>query len=107
LPPLPAAVEVACYRIAQEAITNVSRHARASRCWISLRVDEVWEALVLEVVDDGEGVPEGRLAGVGTSSMRERAEELGGTLRIEPIREGGTRVSARLPLPAKGPKEKE
>jgi signal transduction histidine kinase len=107
LPPLPAAVEVACYRIAQEAITNVSRHAKASRCWISLVVDEAWDALVLEVADDGVGVPEGRRAGVGTNSMRERAEELSGTLTIEQIREGGTRVLARLPLPAKDPKEKE
>jgi signal transduction histidine kinase len=100
LPPLPAAVEVACYRIAQEAITNVSRHAKASSCRISLVVDEAREALVLEVADDGVGIAEGRRAGVGTSSMRERAEELGGTLRIEAIREGGTRVLGRLPLPA-------
>jgi signal transduction histidine kinase len=107
LPPLPAAVEVACYRIAQEAITNVSRHAKASCCRISLVVDEARDALVLEVADDGVGVPEGRRAGVGTSSMRERAEELGGTLTIEPIREGGTRVLARLALPAEDPKEKE
>ena len=100
LPSLPAAVEVACYRIAQEAITNVSRHARAHTCTIRISVDEIRNELVLEVADDGVGMPERRRAGVGMSSMRERAEELGGTLTIEsPGPEGGTRVLARLPLP--------
>jgi signal transduction histidine kinase len=98
--PLPAAVEVASYRIAQEAITNVSRHAGARSCSISLSVDELRNELVLEVADDGVGMPEGRRAGVGMSSMRERAEELDGTLTIERAGpEGGTRVLARLPLP--------
>jgi signal transduction histidine kinase len=97
---LPAAVEVVCYRMAQEAITNVSRHARARSCSIRLSVDEMRNELVLEIADDGVGMPEGRSAGVGMSSMRERAEELGGTLTIEsPGPEGGTRVLARLPLP--------
>ncbi|MDQ3910435.1 MAG: CHASE domain-containing protein, partial [Actinomycetota bacterium] len=62
---LPAAVEVACYRIAQEAITNVSRHAKANSCRISLELDEAWDVLVVEVADDGVGMPEGRRAGVG------------------------------------------
>jgi signal transduction histidine kinase len=99
LPPLPAAAEVACYRITQEAITNVSRHAKANSCRISLAVDEAWDMLVVEVTDDGVGMPEGRRAGVGMTSMRERAEELGGTLAVEQNPEGGTRVVARLPLP--------
>ena len=99
LPPLPAAVEVACYRIAQEAITNVSRHAKARRCRISIALDEGEDALKLEVTDDGVGIPQDRLVGVGMVSMRERAEELGGRLSIEPGSEGGTRVSADLPLP--------
>jgi signal transduction histidine kinase len=99
LPPLPAAVEVACYRIALEAIANVSRHAKASSCRISLAVDEARDVLVVEVTDDGVGMPEGRRAGVGMTSMRERAEELGGTLAVEQNPEGGTRVVARLPLP--------
>jgi signal transduction histidine kinase len=101
LPPLPAAVEVACYRIAQEAITNVSRHAQASACRISLSVDETQRALALVVTDDGIGVPEYRSAGVGMSSMRERAEELGGTLDIEALPKRGTRVIARFWLPQK------
>ena len=100
LPPLPAAVEVACYRIAQEALTNVARHARAKTCQVRLSVDEVAGALGLEVIDDGVGMLEDRVAGVGLSSMRERAEELGGTLAIEAKPEGGTSVLARLPLSA-------
>jgi two-component system NarL family sensor kinase len=101
LPPLPAAVEVACYRIAQEAMTNVARHAQASSCCVSLSIDEATGVLELEVIDDGVGMPENRRAGVGMTSMRERAEELGGTLTIEPILEGGTRVLTYLLLPVK------
>jgi signal transduction histidine kinase len=102
LPPLPAAVEVACYRIAQEAINNVSRHAKASSCRVSISLDEQGEMLELEIADDGVGIPKGRLAGVGTSSMRERTEELGGTLTIELTPEGDTRVLARLPMFGEG-----
>jgi two-component system NarL family sensor kinase len=100
LPSLPAAVEVAAYRIAQEAITNVARHAHAKTCCVRLSVDRAGDVLELEVTDDGVGMPEDRQAGVGMSSMRERAEELGGTLLVEPGPEGGTRVLTRLPLPA-------
>jgi signal transduction histidine kinase len=99
LPPLPAAVEVACYRIAQEALTNVARHAQAKACRLRLSVDRDAGVLEVEITDDGMGIPEERVAGVGLSSMRERAEELGGTLEVEPNPEGGTRVLARLPLP--------
>jgi signal transduction histidine kinase len=98
LPLLPAAVEVACYRIAQEAISNATRHSGAGTCHVSLSVDEANGSLELEVVDDGVGVAEGRKAGVGMSSMRERAEELGGTLIVETLPKGGTRVLSRLPL---------
>jgi signal transduction histidine kinase len=101
--PLPAAVEVACYRIAQEALTNVARHAHAKTCRVRLSVDRDAGVLEVEITDDGAGIPEERVAGVGLSSMRERAEELGGTLEVEPESEGGTRVHARLPLLA--PKE--
>jgi signal transduction histidine kinase len=99
LPPLPAAVEVACYRVAQEALTNVARHARANTCRVRLSVDRGAGMLEVEITDDGAGIPEERVAGVGLSSMRERAEELGGTLEVEPRPEGGTRVLACLPLP--------
>jgi signal transduction histidine kinase len=97
LPPLPAAVEVAVYRIAQEALTNVVRHAEAHTCLIRLGLDEAIGVLCLEVQDDGKGLPIKRRAGVGLNSMRERAEELGGTLTILPIPTGGTSLLARLP----------
>jgi two-component system NarL family sensor kinase len=102
LPPLPAAVEVACYRIAQEAIANVARHARAETCRVRLSVERGAGVLEMEITDNGVGIPEDYRAGVGLSSMRERAEELGGTLTVEPGPAGGTRVLARLPLPIPG-----
>ena len=95
LPPLPAAVEVAVYRIAQEALTNVVRHAEARRCAVRLWLDG---ALCLEVQDDGRGLPAGHRRGVGLVSMRERAAELGGACTVEPRPGGGTRVQATLPL---------
>jgi signal transduction histidine kinase len=92
---LPAAVEVACFRIAQEALTNVVRHARARTCVVTLAVEDV---VSLEVIDDGGGVPEEHPVGVGLTSMRERAAELGGTCVIEAAPSGGTRVYTQLPL---------
>lgn len=98
LPPLPAAVEVAAYRIALEAMTNVVRHADAENCEVRISPDETAGVLRLEVVDDGRGIDAERGTGVGLHSMRERAEELGGSCVVESPPEGGTRVSARLPL---------
>jgi signal transduction histidine kinase len=97
LPALPAAVEVAAYRIALEALTNVGRHAQARTCTVRLGMDEKPSALRLEVQDDGRGIEDDRRAGVGLASMRERAEELGGTCTVEPLPSGGTRVRAFLP----------
>lgn len=96
LPHLPAAVEVAVYRIAQEALTNVVHHARARTCVVRISVAD---GMRLEVADDGVGVPEEYVAGVGLLSMRERAAELGGTCAVQPRLEGGTRVLVWLPLP--------
>jgi signal transduction histidine kinase len=95
VPAMPAAVEVAAFRIVQEAIANVVHHSGAHSCRVSLSFDR---HLVLEVRDDGTGLPEEHRSGVGLISMRERAEELGGTLQVEGITEGGTVVRARLPL---------
>jgi signal transduction histidine kinase len=97
LPPLPAAVEVALFRIAQEALTNVVRHAQASRCGMSLALHESEQVLELAVMDNGRGLPPIRGTGVGLASMRERAEELGGTWEIESLPNGGTAVRVRLP----------
>src|SRR5215218_2277386 len=72
LPPLSAAVEVAAYRIVQEALTNVARHAKASKCVIHLALEEAEGTLRLEIEDDGRGLPPERGHGVGIASMRER-----------------------------------
>ena len=100
LPPLPAAVEVAAYYIAREAIANVARHARARCCRVHLMLrnepDRV--ELRMEISDDGVGVPNERHLGVGLTSMRERAEELGGKFSVESSPEEGTRILARLPI---------
>jgi signal transduction histidine kinase len=93
---LPAVVEVACYRIVAEALTNVARHSSAACCTVRVQLDH--ESLHVEVCDDGAGPPDGWQAGVGVMSMRERAAELGGTLLIEPRLPRGTRVAARLPV---------
>jgi signal transduction histidine kinase len=95
VPPLPAAVEVAAFRIAQEALTNVARHAHARRAAVSIAVDD---ALHLEIRDDGIGLPEDPHPGVGLISMRERARELGGSFEITTAEPGGTLVRVQLPL---------
>lgn len=95
LPPLPAAVEVAAYRIVQEAMSNIAVHSRASRCTVRLRINA---ELHIDVIDNGIGVPERLQAGVGISSMRERVGELGGVCAFLSAPGGGTHVSVRLPL---------
>jgi signal transduction histidine kinase len=98
---LPAAVEVAAYRIVCESLTNVVRHAAAERCRITLSVDDRGSLAVL-VDDDGSGVGDEDRPGLGLRSMAERAAELGGTCRLEPSPLGGTRVAARFPLARPG-----
>ena len=95
LPPLPAAVEVAAYRIVQEALMNVFKHAQARHCTIRLALAD---SLCLEVTDDGKGLGEAYTAGVGLRSIHERAAELGGTCAVERLPERGTHVLVRLPL---------
>jgi signal transduction histidine kinase len=97
LPPLPAATEVAAYWIAQEALTNVVRHARAGHCFVVIVFDDPADTLTVTIEDDGIGLSPERRSGVGLQSMRERGEELGGTLVIESLPTGGTRVRATLP----------
>jgi signal transduction histidine kinase len=96
LPPLHAAVEVAAYRIVQEALTNVLRHAQARACTVTIRAAA--DVLTVSVADDGRGLPASNIPGVGMQSMRERAAELGGVCRVERLPAGGTRVEAALPL---------
>jgi signal transduction histidine kinase len=100
LPALPAAVEVAAYRIGQEALTNVIRHSGASRCELTLGVEreDGQSVLVLGIADDGRGLAAGSIQGVGLGSMRERAGELGGICEALNQPGGGLRVLARLPI---------
>ena len=92
LPPLSAAVEVAIYRIALEAFTNVVQHAQARGCQIDIKLENNW--LTLQVSDDGHGLSSNARSGVGFALMRERANELGGECNIELNPVGGLRVEA-------------
>jgi signal transduction histidine kinase len=94
-PPLPAAFEVAIYRIALEGITNIQRHAKANngRVQITHKSSE----LIIEIWDDGKGLSGDHVKGVGLASMQERAEELGGRFEIIPSQQG-SHLRARLPL---------
>ena len=94
-PVLPAAAEVAAYRIATEAMTNVLRHSGATSCLVSLTVNG---ALEVSVADNGSRPWDPGRAGVGWASMRERAAELGGACTVSRRREGGTLVRAVLPI---------
>jgi signal transduction histidine kinase len=96
--PLPPGVDLAAYRIAQESLTNVARHARPASATLSIAYGA--EELVVEVQDDGRAAPEARAVreGHGLIGMRERAASVGGQLEAGPRPEGGFRVRARLPL---------
>jgi signal transduction histidine kinase len=98
LPALTPDVETAAYRIAQEALTNVARHADASHARLGLSSED--GTLRVEVTDDGHGFTVGQAPGVGLESMRHRAETLGGTLEVTTGMDGTT-VVATLPLEAR------
>ncbi|MFH9400751.1 sensor histidine kinase [Streptomyces sp. NPDC017638] len=96
--PLPADIDLSAYRIVQEALTNVVRHAGTGRCGVAIHYGD--EELVVEVIDDGHGATgNGSAHGFGLIGMRERVGLLGGHLSVGPRSEGGFRVAARLPLP--------
>jgi len=95
LPALPAAVEVAAYRIVQEALENVSKHSQARQCIIRFANHN---GLEIEIMDDGIGLPPNLTPGIGLRSMHERSEELGGSCVIERGVNGGTRILAHLPI---------
>jgi two-component system sensor histidine kinase UhpB len=96
LPPLSADAELALYRVAQESLTNVARHAEATRVWLSLQPGR--DSVVLRVVDDGRGMNGRAPNGGGLRGMRERAVLVGAALAIKPARTGG--VEVRLEVPA-------
>jgi len=92
-------VAIHVYRILQEGLNNVVRHAKTSEAWVHVRYEQA--RMEMEIVDHGPGLPaERRTGGIGMIGMRERAELLGGQIAFERPAEGGTRVSLRVPLPA-------
>ncbi len=95
---VPQVVETACYRIVQEALTNVARHAQASQVWITLICDE--QGLHLTIRDDGQGfdMEEAGKRGLGLIGMQERAKMLGGALHIESSPGVGTAIQGVIPL---------
>jgi signal transduction histidine kinase len=95
-PDLSAATEVAVLHVVEEAVLNAVRHGLADtvRVWL----DVVGSSLVVRVVDDGSGLPEAPVAGVGTESMRRRAEELGGRLTVARAESAGTVIEMVVPL---------
>ncbi len=98
---LPLGVELAAYRIVQEALTNTRRHASATRACVRLAYSPT--ALGIEVTDDGRGPTDHGREGHGVIGMRERAALYGGTLEAGPGPDGGFRVAAVLPLAEVGP----
>jgi two-component system, NarL family, sensor kinase len=97
-PAVSAAVEVAVYRIVQEALSNVARHANAKTCQIQLSFDSQPALVHIRVEDDGVGLPDGHMAGVGMSTMRELAAELGGRCLFDTPGKIGLRVLASIPF---------
>lgn len=99
---LPEEAALTCFRVLQEALTNVVRHARAGHAWIMLRFTEgsIW----IEVRDDGDGLPAGGPppGGMGLIGMRERARALGGSLQLEGRPGAGTAIRCHIPLSAQG-----
>ncbi|HEY5805113.1 MAG TPA: cache domain-containing protein [Lysobacter sp.] len=91
-------VELACFRIAQEALTNVLRHAGATHVTLTLAVDAVEGMLRLSIADDGGGFANGSTHGLGLVTMRERAQQVGGTLEIESSEGHGSCIRATLPM---------
>ena len=95
---IPATIGLAVYRIVQESLTNVIKHAAPARCQV--RVDRTDNAVDIEVTDDGDGAPAGHPPGHGLIGMRERVAVYGGEFAAGPLAGRGFRVHARLPLEA-------
>ena len=88
--------QLTVYRLVQESLTNVVRHANAKRAWVELGSDDGFYTVVVR--DDGESPPAHDDGGRGLLGMHERAELLGGTLSAGPAADGGFRVEARIPM---------
>jgi signal transduction histidine kinase len=99
MPDLPDSHRLGLFRAAQEALTNIQRHAEASQVWLVLAVSD--SIITLLISDDGQGVSlSSEVTGFGLKGLRERATRLGGELHVEPRSGGGTQVTFSLPLPS-------
>ena len=97
---LPDQVEVAAYYIVSEALTNAAKHARATRVWVSVRIDE--DPLCLSIRDDGVGGAD-LTRGSGLIGLKDRVEAIGGKISIESPPQEGTRIDVELPIaPTRG-----
>jgi signal transduction histidine kinase len=99
--PLPGPLAIALFRVAQEALTNVVRHAHAAHAWVDLHRTE--RQVNLQIRDDGSGLPppaQRRLGTHGIMSMRQRVVGVGGEFEVRSSRAGGTVISVRVPIPA-------
>ena len=100
-----ARIEIALYRVAQEALTNALRYSECTRIDISLR--KIRRTLTLRIVDDGKGfgpLRANRVTGLGLTGMRERIEGVGGSFAVRSVPAAGTRIEARVPLPLCAPR---
>jgi two-component system, NarL family, sensor histidine kinase UhpB len=95
LPALTPEAELAIYRVTQESLTNTARHSGANR--VDVSIDAGPESVVLRVIDDGRGLPDGHADGGGIRGMRERAVLIGGALAVKPGAEGGVEVRFEVP----------
>ncbi|HEY6790458.1 MAG TPA: ATP-binding protein, partial [Trebonia sp.] len=104
-PPLPAGLDLAAYRVIQEAVTNVIKHGATDRCQVTVACRQ--DTLTLEVTDNGSGSTASELpvAGNGIIGMRERAAMYGGEVQAAPLPGRGFRVTARFPLAGTGPED--
>jgi len=102
LPVLPAEIETAVYYIALEALTNIEKHAQAQSCQLSLTLAPAQPLPILKLTirDDGRGIQQPQLSGIGLLSMQARTAEVGGTFQIDALPGGGTLLSVRIPCPA-------
>ena len=102
----PSFIELLIYRLVQEALNNVRKHANASQATVAIHADRASDSIVVEVKDNGNGFDPDTLPGrregfgLGIKSMQERAESAGGTMEIESSRGKGTTISFRIPMPS-------
>ena len=96
---LPAAIEIATYRIIQESISNVIRHSNATECIVKITMNNF---LNIEITDNGKGISFTSKKGIGMASMRERTEELNGTFHVISTPEQGVCIQAIFPFMEKG-----